>query len=287
MATKRDFNGLSQYTQQTPQTHPTVQPQQQTYGYEASYVENAYKRTRVDGQQPEAAYAGYSPGHAPGTGPVAAAPYSQYGYPPAAQYPAHYATGAHAGYGPPPTQAYDYGYSRAYGPRPVGVRPTRPPAPRRQERAIYVEGIPPDATHRELAHIFRQCPGYTNLKLSWKEDKRDPNMRFVFCFVNFNTPEDAQNAIHMLHGYIFDLDDPHSSTLQIQIAKASSRSRGPGPHSDYPGSSSQSQEFTGPPGVGSQPEAEAQFPADAGRMGSQEAPFAERESQESDPRVSQ
>ena len=47
---------------------------------------------------------------------------------------------------------------------------------------VYVEGIPIDATEREVAHIFRPFPGYKSLRLIQKEKKW---RKYIFMFCRF------------------------------------------------------------------------------------------------------
>lgn len=50
--------------------------------------------------------------------------------------------------------------------------------------SIYVEGVPIDATEREVAHIFRPFPGYLSSWLILKE--KSNGKKYFFCFVDFD-----------------------------------------------------------------------------------------------------
>jgi RNA recognition motif-containing protein len=69
---------------------------------------------------------------------------------------------------------------------------------------VYVEGIPIDATEREVAHIFRPFPGYKNLRLIQKE-KNGENT--YLCFVDFENSYQSTICINTLQGYRFDKSD--------------------------------------------------------------------------------
>ena len=65
---------------------------------------------------------------------------------------------------------------------------------------VYVEGIPLDATEREVAHIFRPFPGYKSLRLIQKE-KNGENT--ILCFVDFENSLQSTICINTLQGYRF------------------------------------------------------------------------------------
>jgi RNA recognition motif-containing protein len=69
---------------------------------------------------------------------------------------------------------------------------------------VYVEGIPIDATEREVAHIFRPFPGYKSLRLIQKE-KNGENT--YLCFVDFENSYQSTICINTLQGYRFDKSD--------------------------------------------------------------------------------
>ena len=83
---------------------------------------------------------------------------------------------------------------------------------------LYVEGVPPDASKREVAHIFRHFNGYQKLRLFLKKDVFT-GKDFYLCFVDFATVEDATFALTTLQGYKMDLEFPDDRGLTIYYAK--------------------------------------------------------------------
>ena len=71
-------------------------------------------------------------------------------------------------------------------------------------KIVYVEGIPIDATEREVTHIFRPFPGYKSLRLIHKE-KNGENT--ILCFVDFENSFQSTICINTLQGYRFDKSD--------------------------------------------------------------------------------
>ena len=55
--------------------------------------------------------------------------------------------------------------------------------PKDATSCLYVEGIPNDATEREVSHIFRPFPGYLMARLIPKVSQA--GRKFFFCFVDF------------------------------------------------------------------------------------------------------
>jgi hypothetical protein len=68
-----------------------------------------------------------------------------------------------------------------------------------------VEGLPPDATEREVCHLFRPYPGFRQLRLIPRESK--DNQRVQLCFADFDSTEQSTNVIQTMQGYRFDKDD--------------------------------------------------------------------------------
>lgn len=80
-----------------------------------------------------------------------------------------------------------------------------PPLREDLERAtLYVEGIPLDATEREVSHVFRPFAGFRRLRLITKESSRYPGTHYCICFVEFETLYQATFAKTVLKGYPFD-----------------------------------------------------------------------------------
>ena len=145
-------------------------------------------------------------GPLPGPGPPPRAP--QYGAPPG---PAH---APQPVYGAPPPMASGPPMAMgAMGGPPRGL--IRKPLPHDASATIYVEGVPADATVREMAHVFRPFEGFKSTRLVSKESVRGP-----LCFAEFDNPEFALTAKDTLQGYLIDRDDPESSSLRISFAKS-------------------------------------------------------------------
>ncbi|KAJ0086658.1 hypothetical protein Patl1_08099 [Pistacia atlantica] len=138
------------------------------------------------------------------------------------------------------------------------ARPDREtlPLPPDASNTLYVEGLPPDTTRREVAHIlfdtlalrndniFRPFVGYKEVRLVSKESKQPWFINNAawwrpsyLCFVDFASPACAATAMSalarvsdftvgfMCTGYKMDKDDSGSRYLQLQF------SRFPGPRS--------------------------------------------------------
>ena len=104
------------------------------------------------------------------------------------------------------------------GPGP-GPGPRRgPPLPRDASPTLYIEGVPHDATVREIAHIFRPFDGFQSTRLVKKENVRGP-----LCFAEFAGADLAFAALNTLQGYVLDRDDPKSPALRIVFAKSKGR----------------------------------------------------------------
>lgn len=98
------------------------------------------------------------------------------------------------------------------------------PLPVDAASTLYVEGLPLDATEREVAHIFRQVPGYISLRIMPKESKQHPVSRtFNLCFVEFDNKFQATVALHHLQGYKIDKND--TKGLTISYAKTARKER--------------------------------------------------------------
>lgn len=62
--------------------------------------------------------------------------------------------------------------------------------PNEAHHTLYVEGIPSDASEREMAHIFRPFPGYISLRLRAKGGRGMGPSSFnsdAICFVEFES----------------------------------------------------------------------------------------------------
>ncbi|XP_024923814.1 RNA-binding protein 2 [Ziziphus jujuba] len=101
----------------------------------------------------------------------------------------------------------------------------RTPLPPDASNTLYVEGLPPDSTRREVAHIFRPFVGYKEVRLVSKESKHRGGDPLILCFVDFANPACAATAMSALQGYEMDELNPGSNYLRLQF------SRFPGPRS--------------------------------------------------------
>ena len=102
--------------------------------------------------------------------------------------------------------------------RPLGARPS--PAPPDASATLYVEGVPADATRREMAHVFRPFEGFRSTRLVSKENVRGP-----LCFAEFDDARRASQAKDTLQGYLIDRDAPESGALRVSFAKTQDRKK--------------------------------------------------------------
>eukprot|EP00347_Sterkiella_histriomuscorum_P008317 403345552 len=92
------------------------------------------------------------------------------------------------------------------------------PIPKNATNTVYVEGIPLDASEREVARkilshfyqsfsldIFRPYPGFKSVRLIPREKK--PGEKVIFCFADFENAFQTTLVINTLQGYRFDKDD--------------------------------------------------------------------------------
>mmetsp|Transcript_16218 Transcript_16218/g.20571 ORF Transcript_16218/g.20571 Transcript_16218/m.20571 type:complete len:189 (-) Transcript_16218:880-1446(-) len=77
--------------------------------------------------------------------------------------------------------------------------------PKNATNTIYVEGIPVDATEREVSHIFRPFRGFKSLRLIPREI--GPDEKVILCFADFENSFQTTLTINTLQGYRFDKED--------------------------------------------------------------------------------
>lgn len=78
---------------------------------------------------------------------------------------------------------------------------------------LFIEGVPPDATSRELHHIFRQYAGFQEMRRVHKGDS-------YLTFVTFATPAQAEFVASALEGYVFDTDNMQDSArLSLRLSR--------------------------------------------------------------------
>lgn len=127
---------------------------------------------------------------------------------------------------PPPSYGYGSyygGYGAGYGSGPSYMYNS---LPSEASSTLFVEGLPSDATIREVSHIFRPFPGFQSLRLVPKESKGDPAKLFVLCFVEYDSKLQATAALHGLQSYRIDEKDTHG--LRISYARSNMSRRGGG-----------------------------------------------------------
>jgi hypothetical protein len=59
------------------------------------------------------------------------------------------------------------------------------PIPPNATNTVYVEGIPLNATEREVSHIFRPFQGFKTIRLIPREKK--PGQKVILCFADFES----------------------------------------------------------------------------------------------------
>ncbi|KAL4565853.1 hypothetical protein LXL04_029959 [Taraxacum kok-saghyz] len=101
------------------------------------------------------------------------------------------------------------------------------PLPPNASSTLYIEGLPPNCTKREVAHIFRPFVGYREVRIISKESKHRKGDPVLISFVDFNTPACAATAMSALQGYKMDEHDPDSAYLRLQFSKNPGPRAGP------------------------------------------------------------
>jgi len=93
---------------------------------------------------------------------------------------------------------------------------------------LYVEGVPMDATQREMTHIFRPFYGYRAVRLIKNGKAKKPDGRdYYHCFAEFITPEAANTAMTNLQSYKMDYDDRTGLRISFSFSeRKGTRSRG-------------------------------------------------------------
>ena len=71
---------------------------------------------------------------------------------------------------------------------------------------VFIEGLPIDASEREISHILRPFPGFRSCRI--KETKKEQNgKKNLICFGDFDEVYQATICINTLQGYRFDKND--------------------------------------------------------------------------------
>jgi len=86
------------------------------------------------------------------------------------------------------------------------------------EVTLFVGGVPPGVTRRELLHIFRPYAGFSNLRNADREGN-------TLVFVTYATMVQAMFVMETLAGYVFDEELPldQQTALSLSPAKAQTR----------------------------------------------------------------
>jgi len=121
----------------------------------------------------------------------------------------------------------------------------QPDAGREEVSTVFVGGLPPDATPRELDNLCRFLPGFTNAKVDARKGKT--------LFARFDTQSSALSAITALNGQVFDRTNP-GEPMRAVLAKSNMKSdRPPSWGSPYGGPSAAQPPPAVYPPVGSAP----------------------------------
>jgi hypothetical protein len=71
---------------------------------------------------------------------------------------------------------------------------------------IYVEGLPQDATDREVAHIFRPYPGYKSVKTEARYVQEGTSHRVTICIAHFENASQAMVVVNTLQVSLMSSD---------------------------------------------------------------------------------
>jgi len=96
------------------------------------------------------------------------------------------------------------------------------PTPVPSSSTLFVSNVPPDATPREMSHIFRNEPGFRCVRFVphiVKPERFYTQHQTFLCFVEFDTPIDAARALNNLQSYIMDPSIPTSPQLMLTFAR--------------------------------------------------------------------
>lgn len=70
------------------------------------------------------------------------------------------------------------------------------PIPKNATNTVYVEGIPTDASEREVAHIFRPFVGFKTVRLIPREKRQGEKV--MLCFADFENTLQTTIVINTL-----------------------------------------------------------------------------------------
>lgn len=81
----------------------------------------------------------------------------------------------------------------------------------RSTRTVYIGGLPPKCSNREVYNCFRFFPGYEILRTSSTE-------KFTTVYVRFASPSDANYAISQISGHVWDPEENPDVRVQARLA---------------------------------------------------------------------
>jgi len=99
------------------------------------------------------------------------------------------------------------------------------PLPLDSSSTLFVEGLPLDATEREVSHIFRRMGGFQSLRIIPKEMNTPQQRTYNLCFAEFDNKYQATMAMHQLQGYRMEKEDPRTA-INISFAKKRKKNQG-------------------------------------------------------------
>eukprot|EP01024_Parvocaulis_polyphysoides_P037193 TRINITY_DN33099_c0_g1_i2.p3 TRINITY_DN33099_c0_g1~~TRINITY_DN33099_c0_g1_i2.p3 ORF type:complete len:249 (+),score=40.21 TRINITY_DN33099_c0_g1_i2:525-1271(+) len=92
---------------------------------------------------------------------------------------------------------------------------------------LFCEGLPNDATEREVSHIFRPFEGFKEVRLIQRENKQQEDGKVTLGFFEFKNAACANAALNVIQGYLFDQKDPNYK-LKLSFAKYSTKRKSGG-----------------------------------------------------------
>jgi len=123
---------------------------------------------------------------------------------------------------------YPRSHKRDYRDMPLMTHMAAMPPQVAASSTLFVSNVPPDATPREMSHIFRNEPGFRCVRFVphiVKSERFYSQHQGFLCFVEFDTPIDAGRALNNLQNYVMDLSTPSSPQLVITFARTQRKAR--------------------------------------------------------------
>ena len=87
---------------------------------------------------------------------------------------------------------------------------------------LYIEGLPSDATEREVSHLFRRYEGmgFQSVRIRAIESSKAPGTQLKLCFAEFDNAHQATIALAGVQGYRFDVKAENGTPLRVTYAKS-------------------------------------------------------------------